>query len=349
MSHPLLKNYRYLTYYISGWILLAVLYFLVLNLKFEVNLVSSVADAFVSNLTLGLLCFSLWYTQLYSKPEKTGIINLVIFHITLITTMFVIWIPASIGIVKHIVPDNLYDTKISWHTAPWRIVFGKVMYIMFTLSYYLTKYYLNLQDKLKSESLLIEKVKDAELNLLKSQINPHFLFNSLNSVSSLTLTNPDKAHEMIIRLSDFLRYTVSAGDKKMPELNSEIENIERYLEIEKVRFGKKILYEFNIPEDCKSAVIPAMILQPLYENAVKHGVYESTEQITVTTNCHTENQILHITITNNFDKDSVRKKGTGTGLKNIRERLRLIYGSSDLLMIYPQENIFEVRLRIPQN
>jgi len=131
-------------------------------------------------------------------------------------------------------------------------------------------------------------------------------------------------------------------------LQNETDNIRRYLDIEQVRFGSKLIQEYNTEGCCNSQKIPAMILQPLYENAVKHGVYESTEPINIFTSCKMNGNMLQIIISNNFDPDAISKKGSGIGLKNIKERLKLIYGSSELLKTKIEDNLFIAELLIPQ-
>jgi LytS/YehU family sensor histidine kinase len=197
------------------------------------------------------------------------------------------------------------------------------------------------------EARLNTLLKESELNMLKSQINPHFLFNSLNSISSLTVINPEKAREMVIKLSDFLRYSVSSGAGNLTSLAEELENIKRYLEIEKIRFGDKLVYELNVNPQCVEQKIPVMILQPLYENAIKHGVYESTNQVLIETECRVNSGCSEIRIVNDFDPDAIPRIGAGVGLNNIRERLRLTYHRNDLLKTFKEGNRFYVELKIP--
>jgi LytS/YehU family sensor histidine kinase len=234
------------------------------------------------------------------------------------------------------------------NSIPWRLISGALYYFLLVLVYYLVIYYQNLQERIKTEGRLNEMVRESELNLLKSQINPHFLFNSLNSISSLTITNPEQAREMTIKLSDFLRYSVSMGNNKFSTLTKELEHIRKYLDIEKVRFGSKLSYDFSIDKDCLDGEIPVMILQPLYENAVKHGVYESTGEVKVETTGKCKNGYLELRITNNFEPGAPSKKGTGIGLANIRERLKLLYKDDQLLKTVVKGNQFEVLLVFPQ-
>ena len=162
-------------------------------------------------------------------------------------------------------------------TFPYRIGTGVFIYGLIILSYYLFISLSNLSEKNAKEARLESLVKETELKMLRSQINPHFLFNSLNSISSLTITDPEKARDMVVKLSEFMRYALSKKDEQPVSFRSELENLRLYLDIEKVRFGDRLSIEENIEENCLEIKMPVMFLQPLYENAVKHGVYESTE------------------------------------------------------------------------
>jgi sensor histidine kinase YesM len=138
------------------------------------------------------------------------------------------------------------------------------------------------------------------------------------------------------------------GNNRFSTLGKELEHIRKYLDIEKVRFGAKLQYDFTIAKECLECEIPVMILQPLYENAVKHGVYESTGEISVLTNARSVDGYLEIMITNDFEPGAPSKKGTGIGLANIRERMKLIYHDEQLLKTQVKGNKFEVLLVLPQ-
>ena len=215
------------------------------------------------------------------------------------------------------------------------------------LSYYLFVSLYNLSEKNAKEAKLESLVKETELKMLRSQINPHFLFNSLNSISSLTITNPEKAREMVIKLSEFMRYALSKKDEQPVSLRSELENLRLYLDIEKVRFGDRLSTEENIEEKCLDAKMPVMILQPLYENAIKHGVYESTELINIRTKVSCNNGYLEIVISNNYDPSPSPAKGTGTGLINVSRRLDLFFGNMASIKSVKENGIYTVSLFIP--
>ena len=230
-----------------------------------------------------------------------------------------------------------------------RVATGILYYGVTLLIYHLFIYNRELEEKKLSEANLNLLVKESELSVLRSQLNPHFLFNSLNSISSLTISDASTARDMIIKLSEFLRYALKHGEKEKTKLSEEIKNIDLYLEIEKIRFGEKLVFEKVISEDCRNGLIPNMILQPLFENAVKHGVYESTEPITIKMSCEAVANNMEIRIKNNFESRQVSRKGAGIGLRNVRNRMMLIYGRDDLVQINKSETAFEVKLQIPQN
>ena len=152
-----------------------------------------------------------------------------------------------------------------------------------------------------------------------------------------------------LKLSEFLRYALRHGEKEKTKLAEEINNIDLYLEIERIRFGEKLVFVKEISEECDKGLIPNMILQPLFENAVKHGVYESTEPINIKMTCEGLPSGMQIEISNNFDTNQVTRKGAGIGLKNVRNRLKLIYGRDDLVRVDTGEDVFMVRLIIPQS
>jgi two-component system, LytTR family, sensor kinase len=347
MQHPILKNSRSLIVYLSIWGLLAIIFFIFSYLSRCLSVEASIFNSLYFNAYFALIGIAIWYAVLYSYPEKVGFVNIIINHLASASVLIFILAASTLYLNKILFTESDYaftEAHIIFY-----IVTGVVYYITFVLAYYLQIYNHNLKEKKKNEDRLLGIVKEAELNLLKSQINPHFLFNSLNSISSLTITNPAKAQEMIIKLSDFLRYSISRNSNQMSTLKLELENLERYLDIEKIRFGSRLEYKPNVSPKCLMATLPVMILQPIFENAIKHGVYESTEPITLSVNAVIDTGYLIITVKNNFDPEAPSKKGAGIGLRNIGDRLKLIYLSDGLIKTTKNENTFEVLITIPQH
>lgn len=348
MDHPVFQNFKSFVIYLTAWMVIIIVQAVILYSYYPESLGMVVTDSLVFNLTYAFCALTIWYAIKYFKPGKKIWINTLISQITTLVILVLLWMELSSWILSLFISNKPDYQALVTEAIPIRYIIGVFYYFIIALIFYLIIYYRNLNEKLMAEVQLKGLLKETELKMLKSQINPHFLFNSLNSISSLTLSDPSRAQEMIIKLSDFLRYNVSSGTDKFLPLHQEIENIKRYLEIEKVRFGNKLKYDFNINPDCEPQHIPAMILQPLYENAVKHGVYESSETVTIETRCVVKKNYFEVSITNNFDSLAVSRTGAGLGLRNIQERLKLLYKDDRLLHTEKKDHVFKVGLIIPK-
>jgi sensor histidine kinase YesM len=347
MNHPLFKNPAFLIWYIAFWIILSVIQFF-LDLKvFQANLSIALVDVIISNTIFSFLGLGIWYVVSGGNAEKRSQLYIVLYHLfaMLFIISFWMWLTYQIDVAL------FNDEDIKQHmkkVLPGKAGLGALIYILISVLYYTFYYYDRLKDKSKEETRLKELITQTQLSELKSQINPHFLFNSLNSISSLTIAEPEKAQDMVIKLSNFLRYSLKHKENQLVSLSQEMEHIKLYLDIEKVRFGDKLEALFDI-SDCQGCLIPNMILQPIYENAIKYGVYETTKQVVVQTSAKRIDSTLIFAVSNNYDQDAVSKKGEGIGLLNIRKRLGLVYGDATLLQIKNENQIFTVTLTIPQN
>jgi LytS/YehU family sensor histidine kinase len=228
-----------------------------------------------------------------------------------------------------------------------KVLTGVLIYFLLISVDFLIISFEEMQEQAEHEASLSAMLRDAELNMLRSQIRPHFLFNSLNSVSSLTLSNPQAAQDMIIKLSEFMRHSLTLGADTMNTLNDELYHAGLYLDIERVRFSDRMKIEKSVDPKCGEMMLPAMILQPLLENAVKHGVNTMLTTCIITLKAECNESYLGISISNTFDPDAVPRKGTGTGLSNVKKRMAAIYGRSDLLSSNTTDQTFEVKLHIP--
>lgn len=190
--------------------------------------------------------------------------------------------------------------------------------------------------------------KEIELASLREKLQPHFLFNSLNSISSLTITQPKEARKMVHQLSDFLRGTLR-NDETLTDLKTELSHLELYLEIEKVRFGNRLNTKISADETVLSRTLPPMLLQPLVENAIKFGLYDTLENVVINISADFQDPYLQITVSNPFDPEtSHSNKGTGFGLASTMRRLQLLYSRNDLLTTVKRDREFICTLIIPQ-
>ena len=347
MKHPVLQNRVRIIVWWLIWLFLAAGQSLLFYFAFGSFSNIGIIDSLLSLLIYSGIALSLWYPFSFFNSSNTSVPvligNLVASGVFSVT----IWVLITKFIMQSVLPEgNNYQAY--WDaTFSYRIGTGVFIYSLIVLTYYLFISLTNLSEKNAKEARLESLVKETELKMLRSQINPHFLFNSLNSISSLTVTDPEKARTMVVKLSDFMRYALSRKDEQPVSLQSELENLRLYLEIEKVRFGDKLATEEYIETNCLDFKLPVMLLQPLYENAVKHGVYESTETVKIITEAKMIEGFLEIIIRNNYDTVPALRKGTGTGLLNVTRRLELFYGNKASMKTTKENNIYTVTLYIP--
>jgi len=189
--------------------------------------------------------------------------------------------------------------------------------------------------------------KEAELFKLRQQLQPHFLFNSLNSINALIGLRPDEARKMVQQLSDFLRGTMRKEENQLISFSEELEYLKLYLEIEKVRFGYRLKTEMDIPEESLRWKIPSLLLQPIVENAIKFGLYGTTGEVTIGLRATVIDKYLVIAVMNPYDADMQMPTGTGFGLNSVKRRLYLLFARSDLVEINKEKNYFVVVIKIP--
>lgn len=191
-----------------------------------------------------------------------------------------------------------------------------------------------------------EKAK-AELMLLKSQVNPHFFFNTLNNLYGLVAKDTKKAQELILKLSDMMRYSIYEGEKEIVTLEEEIDYLKNYFELHQMRYHKNIVIHFNadIDENCK--VVPLLFII-LLENSFKHGVETLRENAFVKVDVVSDKNEIRFTIENNFGISNNEENKSGVGLKNLKRRLELIYPNKHKLSFSITENVYKVQLILNQ-
>jgi two-component system LytT family sensor kinase len=348
VNNPLYGNRTYFYLYAGIWTLIAAVHLIILASYHVFGLEIALSEAVVANFIIALLGLSLWYPVFYISYRRSNILISIFQQIFMSVIASGLWFGITYLFLATTFRDNQDYISYLKESVPWRLAAGLLYYFLIVLLYNLIIYYQNFKEKVTSEGELKALIKESELNSLKSQINPHFLFNSLNSISSLTTISPEKARDMIIKLSEFLRYSLSKDEKQLTTLGQEINNVNRYLDIEKIRFGKRLNIITKIEEECLNKKLPWLILQPVIENAIKYGVYENIEESVIELSCWCSNDVLRLSIKNNFDAELIVNKGEGIGLQNIRHRLKIIYNNDNLVNINNEDGIFEVVFTFPQ-
>lgn len=326
------------------WAIITIIHTIVLT-YFNLRNLVTVTDSVVSNVLMSGFCVAITNGMRYYLPRREKYWYVLI--ISLGTSS--IWLFLANIILKTIFKGDEYYLLILGRSLPIR--FGVAFLMVACMSMISLLWYTQEEQKLidarKTEA---EKLtREAELFKLRQQLQPHFLFNSLNSISALTGTQPEKARHMIQQLSDFLRGTLRKEEQQWTTLQEEMDYLQLYLDIEKVRFGYRLQTMIVFQPETLAMKVPAMLLQPVVENAIKFGLYDTVGEVVISVNAEKQDHHLKVTVQNPFDEDTSQPlRGTGFGLKSVQRRLYLLYMRQDLLNTRKENNQFFTTILIPQ-
>lgn len=313
--------------------------------NFGVDVKVSFIDALVSIGLLAAFCLLIVNNMGYYLPAKGRYLYVLIVSLVLSTC----WLLADRYLLKTIYKTDTNYLQFLSKTIELRYAFSFLMLAcmtMLSLMWYARKEQEeNSRRKQDTERL----AREAELNKLRQQLQPHFLFNSLNSISALTGSQPEKARHMIQQLSDFLRGTLKKDEQQFTNFEEELQYLQLYLDIEKVRFGYRLNAAISYEPEVLAMRLPALLLQPVVENAIKFGLYDTIGDVTIYISAEKKDGILQISVANPYDETTaIPVKGTGFGLSSINRRLFLLFGRQDLLQINKEAGQFKIIISIPQ-
>lgn len=303
---------------------------------------TALRDSILSNLLLAISAFTILTTLRYYQPN---LYLRILYSIVLAigATFF------SQRLAPAVVSNDESYARFFADTFLLRCVFGWLMISFISAIVWLWSALQEQQEIAVRKNANEKLIREAELASLRQQLQPHFLFNSLNSISALAGTKPEQARQMIQQLSDFLRGTLKRDEQQLIPLSDELSQLQLYLEIEKVRFGHRLKTDISVDDTATNMKLPSLLLQPVVENAIKFGLYDTIGEITITVKITGENQMLQIQVNNPFDADTSKSKhGTGFGLNSVRRRLDLLFLRQDLLQTFQHDNIFTTVIKIPQ-
>lgn len=224
-----------------------------------------------------------------------------------------------------------------------------VILLCWNLIYFSIHYFNNWTQAEIEKWQLAAEMKDAQLGVLRSQIKPHFVFNTINNIRSLILEDKEKAREMLLNFSDLFRYALKNTDQSKVELNEELEIVNQYLELLSIQYEDKLHYEIRIEKGLEAIELPPMMLQFLVENAVKHGISQFKEGGSVLIDINRKKNVveIHVRNTGNLNNASSLGDQLGVGLENIRKRLDLIYNGKANLKMREEDNHVVATINIP--
>lgn len=337
-------SYRKLTYFFllwcSCWILLQAI---ALESTFDFDWGLCFTDAIVTNVVIAVAGYDMILVMKYYQPGR--VVRLAMSIALAVICVFAIHHSTLLIVDETAEYVSFIDKSL--------FIRGLYVWLMLALVSAMTGLWFSMREYQEADSRTVaaEKlVREAELSRLRQQLQPHFLFNSLNSISALAGSRPDEARRMIHQLSDFFRGTLRKDDQQLITLSEELEHLTLYLEIEKVRFGHRLKTAIHCEESAVAMRIPPLLLQPVVENAIKFGLYDTLGETVIHISASAEKNYLKLAVTNPFDASSSSpRRGTGFGLESIRRRLYLLYARNDLLNTSQKESMFTTTIRIPQS
>jgi sensor histidine kinase YesM len=347
--HPLLKPRNRLGLYLLAWMPLTVILIYFLAVPGRLGWRDATVLVIPLCLVYAFVSLSAWYSCKATPIAKTSTERLFLTHTIAAAIVSILWVEVAKLLAYALSQLQAFqglDRRLASQT-PLLFGAGFLLYVLSVASHYVI---LTLEESQAAQARLMEAsilARDAELKALKAQINPHFLFNSLNSISALTSINPDKAREMCILLADFLRLTLGLGERTLVPLREELDLLQRFLIIEKVRFGERLQVERRIDAQAQACLVPPLILQPLIENAVLHGIANLPQGGTVRLYAECREGLLQLCVENSVDPDAQLSRKGGMGLANVRQRLEARYGKEASLQSTAEEERFRVVVTIP--
>ncbi|WBU88300.1 sensor histidine kinase [Cellulophaga omnivescoria] len=338
----LINNWKYWVFALIGWLIL-----ILSTLTFDkVSYGLEYADQngyygyigylIAEGIACGLLAYAMSFILLYyiekhitfGNLKKRNVVSLVLLFIGVqIVYSLILW--PMLDVVQDIsnfqTDKNLTDT-INWFMRLTNIPFFSAMFVIWIFIVLVIKAYDYNKNITLKQFKLEGSLKESQLNSLKGQINPHFMFNSLNNIRGLMLEDVSKSREMLTKLSEMLRYSLIKNDVNSIALEEEVDMVENYIALSKIQFEDRLEFVKEVDPNSLSVSIPPMIIQLLVENAAKHGIANLIKGGTITLITNRTPDYLHI-IVRNTGKLKIAKGSTQLGLKNIKQRLRLLYGN----------------------
>ena len=347
--HPLLTNRSMLALYLITWIGLGFAMAGQLVLVFQLPYATSLVWAMPLAVAYGFVCLSAWWVAraqpLGDRPPLAAVTAVV--SATVQASVLLAGPGTAYGaLLARFGGFELDRTVLQQGAVLWFII-GVPLYLVSAMVHYL---FLALQRSRTAERLALSTqvgAREAELRALRAQLDPHFLFNSLNSINALIGSDPEGARRMCEKLGDFMRQTLRLGSRGQVPLSEEMALVDRYLAIEQVRFGERLHVRHELEAPALECLVPPLLLQPLVENAIKHGVAGRIEGGTIRLSARRAAGRLLLEVENPVDDDAAARPGEGVGLENVRRRLAATGAREARLEVVRAPGSFRVLLSLP--
>lgn len=345
--HPVLARKGRLGLYLLAWIPPAGILYAVLSAAASLGRLETAAVVAPLALAAAFLSLSTWYLCRVFPLRSPRVASLLAAHLAAALVSGALWVFLARAISAAYAP---LFAGLEERLAPQRpLVFaiGVLVSLLAAAMHYVLLAMEASRDAEAREMAVRITARDAELRALKAQVNPHFLFNSLHSISALAGSDPARARQMCVLLSDFLRSTLGLGEKASIPLAEELSLVRSYLAVESVRFSGKLTVQEEIEPDCEACPVPPLVLQPLVENAVRHGIANLLEGGLIRLEARRSARTLRLTVENTFDPEAPPRRSTGRGLRNVQDRLRAHYGNEARLEAGARGDCYRAQMLLP--
>lgn len=348
--HPILENRQRLGLYLAAWVPIAAIFTAILK-RGMASWPEAALVAGPMSLLYAFVCLSSWYVCLAVPMRQPSLSRLVTTMLAAAAISSAAWFALGEVWVLSVEPWLGVEGLSDRYLGQSLLVFanGAMLYILTAAGHYLL---IAVDESRIAEKRALELqvlAREAELKALRAQIDPHFLFNSLNSISALTVADPPGARRMCLLLADFLRSSLVLGAKQQISVSEELRLVESFLSIEKVRYGKRLDVVMDVDESCGECLVPPLLIQPLVENAIRHGIAPLVEGGTIQIHVHRESESVEIRLENPVEAAprSSSTAGAGVGLENVRSRLTRLFTNQAKVNIANSEGRFQVSLQFP--
>lgn len=346
--HPILARKGRLGPYLAGAVPLGGILAALLAGRGAFALGEAVALSVPMMLLYAFLGLSAWYPCRALPLGRTRAARAVATHLAASLVTSAVWVMLGAGLARLLALAPALAGLPERYRAQVRSLFaaGVLLYLISSALHYVLLAFEESRDAERREAELRVLARDAQLKALKAQLHPHFLFNSLHSVSALTTKDPERAREMCLRLAEFLRKSLAVGESESIPVLEELALAKAYLAVEALRFGPRLAVEeeIDMADPCE---IPPLLLQPLVENAVRHGIATRVEGGAIRLEARQTGHRLRIVIENPCDPDAPARRGAGLGLANVRARLAARYGPDAIFAARHVADRFLVVISLP--
>lgn len=347
--HPLLARPGSLGLYLLAWIPLAGLLVFLLVVSGALYLHEAWAVVPPLCLLCAFVCLAAWYPCRMLPLRRAGLGRIAASHSAAAAAASGLWVLAAAALGQALAALPVFQGIDRRLEAQLPLLFGVgvLIYLLSVAFHYLLIAVEASREAEAREAEARALARESELRALKAQVNPHFLFNSLNSISALTSSDPARARQMCVLLAEFLRRTLGLGDKTSVPLAEELALVRSFLAVEQVRFGARLSVEEMIEEECQPLLVPPLLLQPLIENAVTHGIANLPEGGWIRLEARRSGAGLSILVENAIDPEAPARRTNGLGLPNVRRRLEARYGDEASLEAGAAGDRYRVRIHLP--